>query len=152
MISQISSFDEENKDDKNENLASDYCFHIVNFLWGICQNEIIIISFDIDRDDEDIKIWNMERHKNCLLPVETPSSSILNSDSSSFFNELDLNVQQQTKVMESICLDNAESRSIQKLKFENLHDLFQRLILNASSLNRESILDSPVTTALNISK
>ena len=65
---------------------------------------------------------------------------------SSFLDQLALNVENQTKVIGSIHQDRSESKT-SKQKFEDLHELAQRLILNAFSDNKEVTPSEPCPSA-----
>ena len=147
MNSLILSFDEDHKDNKEFNKANEFCRNIVKFLWGIYYDKIDPIPTFIDQEDMEIKKWCDSRHSMALVTNESSSNSRISNNDLSFFNELALNVRSQTQVMENIRLDQAESRKNTKAKFEDFHDSCKRLILNASSINRESTKDEPCKTA-----
>ena len=61
-ISTIISFDN-NKEQNEKNLASEYCEYVAQFIWAAMELKITPITTLADADDLELQNWFVNRHK-----------------------------------------------------------------------------------------
>ena len=130
--------------------AADECKNILSFLWSATKGLIPSTIFVTGDDDPDTDKWGKRRHNNCIT---TQSQNLPNNNGSGFNDEiiqsLTHSIDNQTVLFESLRQEKQDEKEEKSNKYSDLHDSTKRLILNASSIDGESIPTEPIITCLN---
>jgi len=161
-VSIITAFDETHKDDDDFPDAKEECIYVLNFLWAVAKGRIPKLLCLANSDDAELTQWGSMRHSSSVLPghanafltppglppmpVGRTNADSLNAASDSALHELSGNIKNQTNVLEKMRQDKAEENKEKNHKFDSLHESTKRLILNASSMDGESIPSLPEET------
>jgi len=165
-VSIMTMYDESHKDDPEEMYpkAKENCAFVLQFLWAAINNRIPHLTCLADSDDAELTQWGRLRHHNCILPAHSASllplthpppglpplptntDTNLNDTSSTALHELSGNIKNQTEVLERMRQDRSDENKEKSHKFVSLHESTKRLILNASSLDGESVPTDPEQT------
>jgi len=161
-VSIINMFDETNKEEIDYPKAKEECVYVLKFLWAVVNGRIPKLLCLADSDDPELTQWGRIRHATSVLPTSTnsivlppglppatlanPNANQLNAAADSALHELSGNIKNQTDVLEKMRQDKAEESKEKNHKFDSLHESTKRLILNASSVDGESIPSVPEET------
>ena len=134
----VSAYDTEHNGDADFPNATDHCKFLRCFLWAATNGHIPTIVCAPDPDDAELQTFKTSRSGTCILPsiviADPDESEVRNTEA---VQQLAVNVQNQTDLIEELKKGREESRLDKKQKFDDLHDSSKRLILNASSQNGE---------------
>ena len=134
----VTSFDSEHAGDTSFASACDNCKQLRAFLYCCATDKVNDLTCRPDPDDAELQLYKSKRHQDCILPVQDTTTSkddtVGNTDA---VQQLAVNLQNQTDLIEELKIGREEARSEKKVKFDDLHGSSSRLILNASSQNGE---------------
>ena len=140
----ISSFDSDHADDNAFENACEQCKPLRAFLYCASERSLPDLTCCADPDDAELQSFKNKRHSECILPLTNKPKDcpVGNSDA---IQQLATSLQNQTDLIEELKTGREEARSEKKAKFDDLHGSSSRLILNASSQNRQVTPGSPST-------
>ena len=130
----IKAFDEEHKDEADVPSANTNCQLIVNWLF-LAHGKSLATFASIPSIDVAIMSKSAEIHDSAILPTKSSSEANPSVNPSAALSQLAINVGEQTSVLEKINNFAEESAKKKTKGFGNLHPIFQKMILFASSDN-----------------
>ena len=143
----IEAHDQNHQNDQDYEKAAEHCRHLLTFLWAASKSLIPPTISITGIDDNEVTRWSSNRHSNCLI---TPTNDIENANNTNvnedIIQSLAHSIDNQTLIFENIRQDKQEEKEEKKNKFSDLHDTTKLLIMNASSIDAESVPDDPVTS------
>ena len=144
----IEAHDSNHENDDEFEKAMEHCRNLLIFLWAASKSLIPPTISITGIDDDEVTRWSSNRHSTCLSTTFQNSNDTANKDNvnDEIIQSLAHSINNQTLVFESFRQEKQEEKEEKKNKFADLHDTTKLLIMNASSIDAESIPNEPTTS------